>query len=257
MKNELKEKMRKGMSVVGTFFETGSSTAVECLGLSGLDFLIIDTEHGPFDVESAMEFIRAAELRGIEPLVRIKDHSRASVLKMLDVGAKGLIIPNVETVEQVKKLVEYGKYYPMGRRGYAAARCGGFGFDEHAAGTISEYFSISNNETMIIPQCETKGCLDNIEEIASTEGIDGLFVGPYDLSIALDIPAELSNPKFLAAIDRILKACKDAGKFAFIYSGSVDAARKYIKDGFDGVAFGMDTSVIINAYRSYIEQIKG
>lgn len=256
MKNKLKEKMRKAIPVVGTFFETGSVTTVECMGLSGLDFLVIDTEHGPFDVESAMEFVRAAELRGIEPLVRIKDHSRASVLKMLDIGAKGLIVPNIETVEQVTKLVEYGKYYPLGRRGFAAARCGGFGFDEHASGPVSEYFRISNDETMIIPQCETKSCLDNIEEIVSIEGIDGVFVGPYDLSIALDIPAQFSEPKFLSAVDRILKACKAAGKLALIYSGSVEAARQYIKAGFDGVAYGQDTVIITNAYKSFVEQIK-
>lgn len=257
MKNAIKEKMENGVSVVGTFFELGSATAVEGLGLAGLDFLIIDTEHGPFDVESAMDFVRTAELRGIEPLVRIKDHSRSSVLKMLDIGAKGLIIPCIETVEQVKKLVEYGKYYPIGRRGYAGTRCGGFGFDEHASGSIDEYFSISNNETMIIPQCETEGCLDNIEEIVSIEGIDGVFIGPYDLSIALDIPAQFSNPKFLAAVDRILKACKAAGKFALIFSGSADAAKKYIKDGFNGVACSMDINILINAYKDLVSQIKG
>jgi len=257
MKNSMKEKMKNGLPVVGTFFELGSATAVECLGMSGLDFMIIDTEHGPFDVESAMDFVRAAELRGIEPLVRIKDPSRSSVLKMLDIGAKGLIIPYIEDIEQVKKLVEYGKYYPLGRRGYAIVRCGGFGFDDHASGTISEYFEISNNETMIIPQCETKGCLENIEEIASIDGIDGIFIGPYDLSIALDIPAQFSDPKFLAAIDRIFKACKSAGKFVLIYSGSVDSAKKYLKDGFNGVAYSMDLNILINAYKDVIRQIKG
>lgn len=257
MKNKLKEKMKNGMPAVGTFFETGSAVTVECLGLSGLDFLIIDTEHGPYDVESSMEFVRAAELHGIEPFVRIKDHTRASVLRMLDIGAKGLIIPNIETIEQVKKLVEYGKYHPLGHRGFAPARCGGFGFAEHAAGSISEYFRISNAETMILPQCETKGCLVNIEEIVSIEGIDGIFVGPYDLSIALGIPAEFSNEKFIEALDRILKACKNTGKFALIYCGTVDAARKYIKDGFDGVAYGMDALVIINAYKDILKQIKG
>lgn len=257
MRNMLKEKMEKGVPVLGTFFELGSATAVECMGLAGLDFLIIDTEHGPFDVESTMDFVRAAILRGIDPMVRIKDHTRSSVLKMLDIGATGLIIPCIETVEQVKKIVEYGKFYPLGNRGFAPTRFGGFGFDEHASGTVSEYFHIANKETMIIPQCETKGCLDNIEEIASIEGVDGIFIGPYDLSIALGKPAQFSDPEFTAAIDRILRACKDAGKFAFIYGSSVDASRQYFKDGFHGVAFEMDVISLIKAYKSLINQIMG
>jgi len=257
MKNEVKSKMESGLPVIGTFFELGDAAAVECIGLSGMDFLIIDTEHGPFDVESAMDFIRAAELRGIEPFVRIKDHTRSSVLKMLDVGAKGLIIPNIETVEQVKKLVEYGKYYPVGRLGFAPTRCGGYGFVEHAAGNLEEYFSLANNETMIIPQCETKGCLDNIEEIVSIEGVDGIFVGPYDLSIALGMPAQFSNPVFTESVDRILNACKAAGKSIFIFSGSVEAARKYIKDGFNGIAYSLDTNILVSALKDCVRQIKG
>ena len=118
MKNLLKEKMIKGEKVVGTFFELGGNTAIECLGLSGLDFLIIDTEHGPFDIESSMDFIRTAELRNITPFARIKDISRTSVLKMLDIGAKGLIVPCVETALEVKNLVEWAKYYPLGKRGF-------------------------------------------------------------------------------------------------------------------------------------------
>lgn len=257
MKNEMKRKMEKGLPVLGTFFEIGSATAMECIGMTGMDFIIIDTEHGPFDVESTMDFIRAAELRNIEPLVRVKDHSRASVLKMLDVGAMGLIIPNIETVEQVKKLVEYGKYYPVGRRGFAPTRCGGYGFMEHSVGNLEEYFDLANNETLIIPQCETKGCLDNIEEIVSIEGVDGIFIGPYDLSIALGMPAQFNNPVFTEAIDRILKACKAAGKFIFIFSGSIEASKKYIKEGFNGVAYNLDTGILVNAYRDCVKQIKG
>jgi len=256
MKNELKIKMENGFPVIGTFFELGDPTAVECLGLSGMDFLVIDTEHGPFDVESTMNLVRAAELRSVEPLVRIKDHTRASVLKMLDIGAKGLIIPNIETVEQVKEIVDYGKYYPVGHRGFAPTRCGGYGFVEHAVEDINEYFKMSNNETMIIPQCETKKCLENIEQIVSIDGVDGIFIGPYDLSIALGIPAQFSNPTFVQSIDRILKACKDAGKFAFIFCGSVDTARKYIKDGFNGIAYSLDTNIFINALKNHIKQIK-
>ncbi len=103
------------------FFEIGSSIAVESLGIAGLDFLIIDTEHGPFDVESTMEYIRAAELKDLTPFVRVKDRTRSSILKMLDIGAKGLIIPFIKTVEDAEKIVEYGKYFPVGKRGFFSA----------------------------------------------------------------------------------------------------------------------------------------
>ena len=255
MKNMIKEKIQSGEKVFGTFFELGGSTAVECLGLAGLDFFIIDTEHGPFDVESATDFVRAGELRGICPLVRVKDTTRPSILKMLDIGAMGLIVPCVQTVDEVKKLVEYGKYFPVGQRGFAPARKAGFGFEPFAQ-DIESYFATCNRETMIIPQCETKGCLEHIEEIAAIEGVDGIFIGPYDLSVALGKPAQFADPEIAGAIARVLAACKAAGKFSFIYAGNKDGAKKFFADGFDGVAYNMDAIVYINAYKELIKELK-
>ena len=256
MINKMKQKIERKESVLGTFFEIGGSLAVECLGIAGLDFLIIDTEHGPFDVESAMDYIRAAERRDITPLVRIKEISRSAVLKMLDVGAKGLIIPCVETVEQVKQLVEYGKYYPVGQRGFILARAAGYGFDAFAKNT-DEYFATCNRETMIIPQCETMGCLENIEEIAAMSGVDGIFVGPYDLSISMGKPAQFADPEFKAALARITKACEAAGKPVFIYTGNNADAKRYFQEGFQGVALNMDAAVYINAYKKIYEEVLG
>lgn len=255
MRNLLKEKILKGKKVIGTFFELGSNTAVECLGISGLDFLIIDTEHGPFETESSMDLIRAAELRNITPFVRIKEISRSSVLRNLDIGAKGLIVPCVETIEQVENLVEWAKYHPIGRRGFFMARSAGYGYDDFAQ-NVDEYFKTCNNETLLIPQCETKGCLENIESIVNIEGVDGIFIGPYDLSIGMGKPAQFGDPEFIEAIARVLKACKDAGKFSFIYTGSKAAAKQYFSDGFDGVAISMDVSILINAYKSLIKEVK-
>jgi 4-hydroxy-2-oxoheptanedioate aldolase len=254
MKKDIAERLRNGEKVLGTFFELGSATAVECLGISGLDFCLIDTEHGPFNVETAMDFVRAAERRGIAPFVRIKDATRPSVLKMLDIGAKALIIPYINSVEEVKKLVEYGKYYPLGLRGFAPARAAGFGYEDFPE-DLSEYFRSANRSTMIIPQCETSGCLEQIEEIAALEGVDGIFVGPYDLSVSLGKPGQLSDPLVTGAIDRVLKVCKKAGKAAFIYAGTEEGARKCFKDGFDGVAYNMDTRVYISAYRQIVSNI--
>ncbi|MGG1661550.1 HpcH/HpaI aldolase family protein [Brevibacillus sp. NRS-1366] len=256
MENNMKEKMLHGESVLGTFFALGGSTAVECLGISGLDFLVIDTEHGPFDVESSMDFIRVAELRGITPLVRVKDGSRSSILKMLDVGAKGLVVPCIETIDQVKQLVEYGKYYPTGKRGFTYARAAGYGFESFTK-NMDEYFKTCNEKTMILPQCETQGCLNHIEEIVNIDGVDGIFIGPYDLSIGMGIPAQFTHPDFVMAIDRILKACKDAGKFSFIYSADSSTAKKYVADGFDGVAISVDAAVYISGFKSIIKEVRG
>ena len=255
MENKVKAKLEIGEAVIGTFFEMGSSTAVESLGLTGLDFFIIDTEHGPFDVESTLDFIRAAELKELTPFVRIKDRSRSSILKMLDIGAKGLIIPFIKTADDAAEIVKYGKYFPLGERGFFFGRPVSYGYED-TVNDLSSYFNICNRETMLIPQCETRECLENIEEISSLEGIDGIFVGPYDLSIGMGKPAVFDDPDFKAALERILEACRKAGKPAFIYCGDAEAAKKYISMGFKGVGIGTDNTVYINAYKSIVKEVR-
>ena len=255
MENALKAKLDSGKNVVGTFFEIGGTAAIECLGLTGLDFMIIDTEHGPFDVESAMEYIRVAELHRITPLVRVKNHERSSILKMLDVGAKGLVIPNIHTVEEVKEIVNHGKYAPVGNRGFFLGRVAGYGYDIIAK-EVPGYFSTCNRETMLIPQCETVGCLENIETIAGMDGVDGIFVGPYDLSISMGMTAQFDHPLFIKALERIVQACKDAEIPAFIFSGNSQGAKMHFDNGFQGVAINTDTSVYINAFKNIVAEVK-
>jgi 4-hydroxy-2-oxoheptanedioate aldolase len=255
MKNNVKTKLSKKETVIGTFFELGSCQTVEALASTGIDYIIIDCEHGPFDTESTLEYVRTAELSSLTPFVRVKDITRPSILKNLDLGAKGLIIPNVESIEQVKEIVEWGKYFPTGKRGVFLGRTSGFGNDSIAE-DIDNYFNISNSETMIIPQCETMGCLENIEDIVSLEGVDGIFIGPYDLSTALGAPADFTSKNFTDALERILKACKKTGKPCFIYTGTENEAKKLISDGYDGIALSMDASFLINAYKATLSRLK-
>ena len=255
MKNTIKDKMQEGEAVIGTFFNLGGSTAVECLGIAGLDFLIIDAEHGPFDVESTMDFVRAAERRGITPLVRAKDHARSSILKMLDIGARGLIVPYIETVEQVQQLVEYSKYYPIGKRGFGYGRGVSFGHEDFTD-SMENFFNTCNDKTLLLPQCETVGCLNNIEEIVGMEGVDGIFVGPYDLSIDMGLPGQFDHPEMVAALARIMKACKQAGKLIFIYAADNVTAKKYLAEGYDAVTIGMDAMVYIKAFQNLLADVK-
>ena len=128
MKNLIRQRAGEGKPSLGTFYEMGGTMAAECVGIGGMDFLIVDTEHGPFEAETAMLAIRAAERRGCTPFVRARDLSRPATLKLLDVGAMGVIVPDVRTVAEVKKLVEYAKYYPLGRRGYAPTLASAYGY---------------------------------------------------------------------------------------------------------------------------------
>lgn len=256
MENKLKKKIAQGGRGLGTFYALGGSAVAEALAIGGLDFFVIDTEHGPFDVESARDAIIAAENYDITPLVRVKDTTRPSIFKMLDIGAQGLVVPCIETVEQVEKLVEYAKYYPTGRRGFGLTRAGKWGYADSAR-NIDEYFSTSNEQTLLIPQCETLGCLEHIDEIARMEGVDGIFIGPYDLSIALGKPAQMDSPELVQAISHVVEVCHKHGKLAMIYAGSAAATKKFFEEGFDCVACGMDAIWLIESIQRLVKEVTG
>ena len=222
MINRFLEKTRAGELTVGTFFEMGHAAVGEVIGQTELDYFIIDCEHGPYDIESAGDVIRAAEgVSGgkVTPFARSRDSGRASILKLLDIGAKGIIIPHVQSLEEAKKIVEYGKYFPVGDRGVAV-------------------------------------CLDQIEEIMALDGIDGIFVGPYDLSASMGIPAEFDSPRFLEAIKRIIRAVKAAGKFGIIYVDDETTAAQRYALGYNSVTIQLDSTVYFRALNKMADEVR-
>jgi 2-keto-3-deoxy-L-rhamnonate aldolase RhmA len=253
VKNIVLKKFIEGKKTIGTFSHMHSTTAIECLGYTGLDYVVIDMEHSPVTSEGANQYILAAQSAGLVSFVRVNEVSRSPVLKMLDAGAQGVIVPCIETLEQVEHLVEYAKYAPLGSRGFCPTRDGGWGYAEHALHSIEEYMQTCNQETLLILQCETTGCLENIETITSMEGVDGILIGPFDLSIALGKPAQFDDSVVKKAFTRILNACKLAGKICMIFAANTEAAKKYYAEGFDSVAIGLDTSIYINAYAEIVK----
>ena len=257
MKNSVREKMLAGEKTLGTFMAIGSGTAAECIGLAGFDYVIIDTEHGPFNPDSAIDYIRAARLYGATPFVRVQDTSRAAILKMLDGGAMGLIIPQINTVDEVHQVVSHGKYAPAGNRGVAPGVGTGFWAEDWAQHGLAQTFETANRETMLFPQCETPGCLEHIEEISAIDGVDGIFVGPFDLSVAMGMPLEFERPEFKAALQRILDACKAAGKPTMIYAGTIEDAKTDFAMGFDSVTYNQDAPLLIEMLKEARSAILG
>lgn len=249
MQNRVLEKFLAGDKSLGTFTHLLSAPAIEVLAYTGLDYVIIDMEHSPIAAEHAAELVGVASGAGLAPFVRVDAIQRSPVLKMLDVGAAGLIVPGVETVDEVKKLVEYAKFAPLGNRGYCPSRDGGWGMAECYAEGMGGYMERANRDTLLLPQCETMGCLENIDEILGMDGVDGIFIGPFDLSIALGIPGDFANEKHINAVSHVLDVCHKHGKIAVMFCGSAEAANGYFKQGFDSVTVSLDISVLADAFK--------
>ena len=245
MDNLLKDMLEQNKKTVGTFFSMGSSEAVEALGIAGMDYVILDKEHGPYGVETVQQYIRAAERRNITPLVRVKDLTRPSILKVLDVGARGIIIPMIRSKREVEKVIEFAKYYPQGRRGVAFTRSSSYG----SVKSLEDYFEEANKKTLVLPQCETRECVENIDDILDMDGVDGIFIGPYDLSQAFGKPGRISDPEIQDTIDKVLVACKRHKKHSFIYAPDKETASGYFRRGFDSVAIGMDILLYIETFK--------
>lgn len=256
MKNILREKILRGEKTIGTFFTLGSGSAAECLGLSGLDYIIIDTEHASFGPQDVLEFSRAAKLYGTTPLARAQDISRASILKLLDAGAMGLIIPCINTFEEAQQIVNYGKYAPQGQRGVAPSAGTDFWMSEYAQQGLEHYFETCNRETILFPQCETLGCLENLEKIVALDGIDGIFVGPFDLSTGMGIPGQFYRSEFKDALRHIQAVCAQAGKPSMIYAASEAAVEEAFAMGYTSVTYATDSQMLITTYKNALKGLK-
>jgi len=256
MKNVMKRKMEDGKKVLGTFIWMGGASTIEALGYSGLDFVIIDNEHGPYTIESTQEMCRVADLSQITPCVRITEVTRSNVLRQLDVGAEAIIVPDIKNIDEVKNLVRYAKYFPLGERRLALDRKAGYGNTDNAKAGLEIYTENCNKETLIFPQVETKESVNIIEEIVATEGVDGVFVGPYDLSASLGMPGDFENPEFKAALQKVCAATKAAGKYLMIFSFSKEDSKDYLECA-DAVVYSSDVNIMVDSFQKDVKDILG
>lgn len=250
--NTLKEKLRNGEAAVGIFAVMNSPDVMEILGLAGFDFAIIDCEHGPMGPESALTLIRAAERRGLTPIVRIPNTLESTVLHFLDIGAHGLQVPQVNSTEMAAALVRHAKYYPVGRRGVAFMRSSDYGMT-----APEQYFSKANEETLIVVHCENIEGLENLEEICKIPEIDVIFVGPYDMSQSLGLTGQVDHERVEAAVQKALEITRRHGKLCGTIAGDGDMARKRIEQGFKYVAISLDSVLFAAKCRQELEKCKG
>jgi len=203
MKNPLKARLKAGQIAIGIWATIGHPDVAELLAKMGFDWICFDTEHSPFEVETAQELMQAASYNpDCIPLIRVAWNDMVRIKKALDTGAYGLIIPWVNTREEAENAVRYCMYPPQGIRG-----CG----PRRAALHDPEYTQTVNEELLIGVQIETQTALDNLDEIFSVKGIDLCYIGPNDLSLSLGIHGQYDHPKWEAALDHVVATCDKHG----------------------------------------------
>ncbi len=250
-KNKLKETLKNGKPAIGTFIMCNCAELVEITGLCGFDFVVLDTEHGPLSVESTINLIRAAELKGMTPITRVTESSDSTILRSLDVGAHGIQVPQVNDFETAQKIAKASKYYPLGTRGAALARSGDYGIV-----SADEYFKVENEETLVVVHCENKEGLNNLEEIVKIPEIDVIFLGPFDMSQSLGVPGQIYHPLVEEAAEKVIKITKAAGKAAGIFVTDGDQANRRIEQGFQYITINVEATLFANACRNEIKKIK-
>ncbi len=255
MQNRLRKIIEEKGYAVGTIIRVTTPALLEALSYSGLDYVFIDAEHGTYDLETLGDLIRTAEYKGLCPIVRVSDATHREIQHAVDDGAEGIIIPCLRTVDDFKKVVDLGKFQPLGNRGYTKGRGSSFGNEDWSKGSITDFMENSNEKVLLLPQCETAESLEHIEEITAIEGLDGIVIGPCDLSISMGIPAQFATEQFQSALKRVLDACKANGKLCMIFTGSPAEACKYLDQGYDAVGVGSDTGIFTNAYKNLVSSI--
>jgi 2-keto-3-deoxy-L-rhamnonate aldolase RhmA len=251
MRNLVKEKLAANGYVLGAFVASGSATNSEILGLNGMDFILIDMEHAQTNMETMVDMVRASELYGMAPFVRVYDPADGPMMaRMLDVGVHGLMIPMVETPEQARYIIDNVKIAPLGKRGMGGGRGPRWGlYGDYNKGEC-------NDNIYTIMQCETRKGVNNIDEICKTPGLDCIFIGTFDLSQDLGCMSDFKNPEFISAVDKVLKACQANNIVPGIVSGTPEDAAMRIKQGFKIVTIMNDLAFFRNQSKKHIDDVR-
>ncbi len=236
--NRFKAGLREGRPQIGLWSALCSNLVAEILGYAGFHWILIDTEHGQNEVPGVLSQLQAMATGTAEPVVRVAWNDAVLIKRILDTGARSLLVPFVQNADEARKAVAATRYPPLGIRGVAVApRANKFG-------RVPGYHLRAHEEMCVLVQVETRTALGEIEAIAAVEGVDGIFVGPSDLAADMGHLADAGHPEVQAAIANACARIRGAGKAAGMLTSDPAAAARYLDMGFSFVAVGSDVGVL-------------
>jgi 4-hydroxy-2-oxoheptanedioate aldolase len=250
--NHFKNALRENRAQYGMWLGWASPYTAEAIAATGFDWVVIDGEHVPNDVRSILSQLQAVAPYPAHPVVRPPAGDVTLIKQLLDVGAQTLLIPMIDTAEQAALMVSAVRYPPHGIRGVGSALSRASRWTQ-----VDDYLRLANEQMCVLAQVETTAGMANLASIAATDGLDGVFFGPSDLSASMGLLAQGTHPEVVRAIDEGIRVARANGKAAGVLAPDPKMARHYLEAGATFVAVGVDTVVLVKACRELVAAYKG
>lgn len=248
MPNSFRARLRRGDLLVGPMVCLSSPEVVEILCGAGFDWLFLEAEHAPASPLTLQHMMIAA--RDTPCVVRLPNHDEIWVKRALDMGAAGVIVPQVNTADQARAVVRFAKYAPLGQRGVGVSRAHGYGY------AVADYIARANDDTAVIVQAEHIEAVRNIDAITDVPGLDAVLIGPYDLSASMGKMGQVNDPEVVAAIKVVADAARRKNLKLGFFGVSVEAVKPYLAEGFTLIAAGVDTMMLGQAASELCRALK-
>ena len=244
-----RKRLQTGDVLIGALLQMPLPEVAECFVHAGYDWLFIDLEHSPMDPREALDILTAVDSR-IPCVVRVPWNDEANIKKALDIGATGIILPLVNTAEDARRAVGWCKYPPKGVRSVGVTRAQRFDLDFDA------YMQRANEDIAVIVQIEHIEAVKNIEGILDVMGIDGVFVGPFDMSGSMDLPGQINHPRVQDAIHKVITACEERDIARCIYAHTPGHAKTYMEQGYSVIGLCTDYIMLARTAAEYLKAVR-
>ena len=250
--NPFREKLLAGECVAGVFVsDVRDPFIMQVAAAAGLDFVVIDMEHGPIGLETASTLCQVARLAGVTPIVRVVAADYAIMCPLLDAGARGLMLPRIENAEQVAHAAECCLYPPKGKRGAVGVKA----LNDYRRAELGAALERANEELMLIPQIELVAALDHVDEIVTVPGVGAALIGPGDLSVSMGIPGRMDDPREVEVIQGVIEACNRHGVPCGIAVGTIDDCRGWRDRGMRMLCAGSDTGILMDGFTRIAKEL--